>query len=222
MNFLQLVQRLAIECGASGGAPSTTISQTGEVGRLVNWVDSAWQDLQLDRPDWYWSRTDFTLPTVSGDFRYAPGDAGIVSRFSMWDQNSIRVYLNSKNDEEPLAWMTYEDFRSSYILGPQTLGRPMHAAVDPALNLLIGPLPDGVYTVSGEYFKAPQTLALDADIPEMPVQFHMAIVYRALMMYARYENAIEVMGDADRNCKRLMARLSLNQLPGITFGEALA
>jgi hypothetical protein len=49
----------------------------------------------------------------------------------------------------------------------------------------------------------------------------MAIVYRALMLYGRYEAAAEIYQDADTNYKRIMRRVDLNQLPDIELAEPL-
>jgi hypothetical protein len=49
----------------------------------------------------------------------------------------------------------------------------------------------------------------------------MAIIFRALMLYARYEAAPEIYADADANYKRLLRRIELNQLPTIEIGGTL-
>jgi hypothetical protein len=188
---------------------------------MVNWISAAWDDLQLERPDWYWLRAGFTLTLSASDYQYSYTDAGIATRFSMWDTNSLRQYKLSKNDEIQLSFMGYEDFRQSYLIGAETQSQPEYFTIDPQLNLMFGPIPDATYTVSGEYFKAPHTLATNEDIPEIPAQYHMAIVYRALMLYARYEAASEIYEDASLNYKRFLRRLELNQLPDVAVGGTL-
>lgn len=220
MNFLQLVNRLCVESG-SETTLSSVASQAGEAGRMVNWAASAWDDIQLERPDWYWMRSNFTFTTVGGTRLYSPTDAGIASRFSMWDTNSLRIWRLSKTDELELPFLAYEDFRQSYLIGQEIQNQPLYYTIDPQLNLLLGPIPDGVYTVTGEYFKSVQSLADGADVPEMPSQFHMAVVYRALMFYARYEAAGEIYTDAQANYKRFLRRMELNQLPDVVIEGTL-
>lgn len=221
MNFLQLCQRVARECGVSGTGPATVVSQTGEAGRVVNWTASAWNDVQLARPDWYWMRGTFSFTTTPSDRTYSSTDAGIASRFSTWDMDSMRCYQTSQNDEMSLSWMDYETFRNSYIIGAQTVSRPIVASIDPQQNLLLGPTPNLAYTISGEYVKAPQDLALDADTPEMPAQYRLAIVYRAMMMYARFTSAPEIYDDALQNYKRYLRLLEIHQLPTVELAGAL-
>jgi hypothetical protein len=80
---------------------------------------------------------------------------------------------------------------------------------------LLGPKPDGVFTVSGQYWKKPQALAADADEPEMPDEFHMLIVWKALEHYALYESAAESLVRAQKEQKWYMNRLEIDQLPDV-------
>lgn len=219
--FLQLAQRLAREVGVAGTGPATVVSQTGEAGRLVNWIISAWDDIQMARTNWYWMRGDFTLPLVISQRAYTSTDAGISTRFGMWDTNSLRIKKVSADDEEPIDFAPYEDFRDRYLIGPQTVDKPQTYSIDPQLRLIFGPLPDYAYTITGEYYKANQTLSVGADLPEMPAQFHLAIVYRAMMMYARYNSAPEIYDDAQTNYMRIVNRLEMNQMPDAVASEPL-
>jgi hypothetical protein len=223
LNYLQLAQRLRQEAGISGTGPSSVLSQTGEMKRVVDWIAAAWDDIQIDRQEWYWMRATFSFTTTLGDGSYSSSDAGISTRFSHWKADSLHIYLQSSGvgSERCLEPVDYDAWRETYLVGTQSNGFPRHVAIDPALNLRLGDAPDGVYVVSGEYFKTPQTLANDEAIPEMPTQYHMAIVYRALMLYARYEAAGEIYDDAQRNYRRIMRRVELNQLPPITLADPL-
>lgn len=221
MTFLELCKRVSRECGIAGTGPAAVTGQSGEASRVVNWVISAYDDLQIKRPDWYWLRGSFSFATTADDGRYTSSDAGIASRFQDWDLASLRLYLTSTSDEQELCFVPYDKFRSQYLVGPQTSSRPYHFSVSPAKELLLGPAPNDTYTVSGEYYKAPQTLAADSDEPELPSRYHMAIAYRAMMMYARFESASEIYEDANTNYKRLVRAIELNQLPGIEMGAPL-
>jgi len=220
--YLQLSQRLRQEAGISGTGPSTVVSQTGEMRRVVDWVNSAWLDIQMDSPYWDWMRDDFSFVTVANQRSYTPVQAGITTRFGRWNLDSIGLSSGSQNDETLLDETSYRSFRFMYIVGPQTVGRPVSVTAMPDQSLGLGHTPNAVFTVRGEYWKTPQSLSVDADIPEMPEQFHEAIVYRALMLYARYESAAEIYSDAEQNYKRWMGQLRDHQLPGVTLSGPLA
>jgi hypothetical protein len=89
-------------------------------------------------------------------------------------------------------------------------------------NLLIGLKPDDVYTIYGEYQRRPFYMASDAESPDMPEEYHMAIVHAARVKYAAYENAPEVMSEAQRDYDRVMSNLASTQLDDINTGSPLA
>lgn len=62
-------------------------------------------------------------------------------------------------------------------------GRPICFSVKPDNSLTFDCVPDAAYTISGEYYSTPVEDEADAQSPVFPAQFHLAIVFRA-MMYA--------------------------------------
>lgn len=232
MNYLALTQRLWLEAGASGTSPgpSTVIEQTGEYNRLVTWVNAAWQDIQTAHTDWDWMRSSASFATVAGSTIYTLGSgAGTVgvtaATFGAWARHTGRVYLTSAGvvDEQLLDYIPYEVWRDSYLIGSlrSTNERPTVVAISPAKGLALPPTLAG-YTVTMDYFTAPVDLALDADIPAMPAQFHMAIVWRALMMYGAYEAASEVYDRGELEFGKLMRRMTADRLPEMVLAGALA
>ncbi len=221
MDFLTLVKRLRQEAGIAGSGPQSVTLQTGELKRLVDWVASAWVDIQIAKTNWLWMVGEFSFVTTPGKRDYTAAEAGIASRFSMWAPRTVRMGL-TENDEQLLQPLSYDEYRAIYLTGPQPQSRPVALAVSPAQKLLLGYVPNDAFTVRGEYQKSPQYLALDTDVPEMPGQFHEAIVYMALMKFARYMAAGEIYEDAASNYQRIMNQLMVHQLPMITEAETLA
>ncbi len=221
MNFLELVQRLSSEAGQPGSGPSAVTAQTGMNLRMVNWTISAWKDIQVERPDWKFMKGDFSFPTVANQAQYTPAEAGISSRFGRWNLDSVKLYLTNVNDETLLGKLSYERWRSIYLVGQRTPGRPVNVAQAPDDRLALGYYPDRVYTVGGEYQKTVQVLAADDDEPELPSEYHDLIWYRALMKYARYAAAGEIYDDAKTESRRLMSALVADQTPEVTYPEPL-
>ena len=227
MNRLQLAQRLHADCGVSGNAPATTLNQTGELGRLVNWIDSAWNEIQLFRPNWDWMLDSVSFQTVAGQYEYTPTQAGVASTLADWKLDSFRNYLTSAGigSEQYMNEMTYGRFRDYYLFSTRvtSLAQPLDVAVRPQnKNLLLGSPPDQVYTVVGEYYKLPTVLTADADTPNMPERYHMAIVYRAMIDYGQYEAAPEVLARGNERFKQMMLRLDHDQLQPMELGGPLA
>ena len=175
----------------------------------------------------------FTVSTVSGTGEYAFNAASLIdtvsaaaiTRFSKWHtgRDQFKCYLSSGgvSGEYFLQWMNWEDFRYLYRRGTQTNGQPIHVSVDNNMNIVLGPKPSVVYVVSGGYTIGPQTLAADADIPEMPTRFHRLITYEALSRYGGSRIAPEAMVRAIAEGTPLRAALELDQLPRFRLGRAL-
>ncbi len=70
LNFLQLAQKLRQEAGISGSGPTTTVGQTGELGRVCDWILQSYNDIQERHDDWGFMRNTFSLPLTIGQSVY--------------------------------------------------------------------------------------------------------------------------------------------------------
>lgn len=236
--FLELANELASEAGVSGSASSiaTVTGQTGQALRLVNWIKRSWTEIQRKHNNWRWMRSKFTFNTVAGTDTYAYGSvtdsrlSATISRFARWlpfdDSGAANVkrYLTSGGVSGEI-WMTnlpWDYFQAVYKRGQQNNGPIVHITIDPQNQWVIGPKPDDIYTVSGEYMMSAQVLAANSDVPEMPSDFHDLIVYRAMEKYGRFYAAGEVLARGEREGGRLMAQLEADQLPALAYAAPLA
>jgi len=233
--YLALVQKLRQEAEVAGTGPTTVTGQTGQLGRLVTWTTDAYKEIQNRFTNWRWLRSTFTVNTTSGDDSYAPIDCtddrltATISRFSHWwlldeyGYPNVKIYLSSGGvgGERWLTYLPWPSFRAIYKIGTQNNGAPAHFTVDPRNNLVLGPKPDAVYVVSGEYQMGPQILAADDDVPEMPGQFHDLIVYRALARYGMNSVAQEAVARAEVEGNRMLRALEANQLPQLGIAGPL-
>jgi len=227
MNFLQLVQRTARECGVAGVGPASVLNQTGEAGKLVGWVQDAWNDIQTAHQDWEFMRQSASFATVAGQAVYTPLQCGIAAgTFGMWVRSSFRNYDTAAGigSEVEMDFTRYDSWRHDYDLGSLKLvrTRPIVATITPAKALGLGPYPDAGYTVTADYYTAPVILAADADIPLIDAQFHMAIVWKACMSYGAFESAPEVYGRGETEFGKLMDRMTADRIDEMTFPGALA
>lgn len=243
MNFLALARRAVIECGvASGSAVATVLPSvtgaSGSVGRVVNWVADAWSDIQMDHDDWSFMRSSnllgggVTVATLAGQASYplgtGPGTVGVdVDAFGKWDRGTFRCYPTAvgPSGEMDLDEVPFDAWRDGYMLGADRTvqTRPVVFAVGPDESICLGPPPNGTYTVTGDYFRAPSDLVADTDVPVgLPARFHMLIVYRAMKKYAGYESAPEIYERANEESSGTYAQLQALRAPRIGFGGALA
>jgi hypothetical protein len=310
VNFLQLVQRLRTETKASGSSITSVVNQTGEYGRLVDWINDAWLDIQSERTDWEWMRATATFPTVTGRPVNTLAQIGLTS-FGTWARNTFRNYVNPQvtltlgspgvvnlpthnltagdtfvpfttgalftgltagttyyvlttptagtftvaataggtaidftgtqsgthtmtsnnttifiglNSEIYMDYADYSIWRDRYEYGSlrQTQTRPIEVTITPDKSIGLGPFPIAGYTVLGDYYTVPAYMAANGDTPAMPAQFHMAIVYKALISYGTYEEDGFIIARAERELKRFMRKLSADRLTEVKTCGALA
>lgn len=225
MTFLQLVQRLHQESATSGIQPASVINQVGDAKRLVDWIATAWLDIQNERPDWNFLRQPVQFTTTANKSTYTAADAGLLS-FGNYKRDSFRCYLASAGvgSELDLNYQPWDLFRRTHLFGSLRLvvTRPYDFTIDPDKNFILGPIPDAAYVVNGEAYARPTLLANDADIPALPPQFHMMIVWRALTYYGYKEAAPEALTFGQNEYGRMMRELLSDQLPVVQVGGAIA
>lgn len=227
MNFLELVKRTARECGITV-PPLTVLNPSGaEAARLIGWVQDAWNDIQTAHQDWEWMRQSASFQTVDGQPIYTPLECGIaVGTFGMWARDTFRCYTTAVgfNDEIEINYTPYESWRTAYQLGALRLTRtrPIEMTITPQKSIGLGPYPNGNYTITGDYYTAPVVLADDTDTPSCPVQYHMAVVWKACMSYGAFESAPEVYQRGELEFGKLMRRMTNDRLTEVTFAGALA
>lgn len=224
-NFLEITQRVRQECGISGVGPTTVVAQTGELQRIVDWVNDAWIDVQMAHQDWQWLRKSASFITIAGTPTYTPVAAGVTD-FGMWARDTFRNYLTSTgvNSEISMDYMPYEAWRDTYQINANrsVQTRPIVISIAPDKSICLGPYPAAGYTITGDYYSVPSRMSLDADVPTLPSQFRLAIVNKALMYYGSYESAPEVYARGEAEFSKIMARMNLDRLPEVGFAGALA
>lgn len=216
MTFLELCQEVAREAGISGEVVSTT-GQVGEAQRVVRWVARAYKYIQNLHENWTFLRRDVEFGALAGQASYTAAGAG-VTEFGRWCfLDEWRCFRTDAGyaDEQPVRFVDYDSFRRTYGYGNsrEQVGRPQVVTVAPDQSLKFWPIPDMAYTIVGEQFRAPHALAVDADTPIFPAQYHDAIVYRALMFYGEFEGDATVIATGQSEFMRELANLESRYLP---------
>jgi len=226
MTFLELVNRTKQECGISGADLSTVLNQTGEARRLVNWVSQAWADIQNARQDWDFMKQSVIFDTVAGKQSYLPGVDINITNFKKWENDSFRMYLKSAGIGTEITLSQYYDhnqFRDFYLVGSRRLvtGRPIYVTIWPDKSLYFGFIPNDVYTATAQYWIKAQILALDNDTPNLPDDYHMLIVYKAMMKYGMFESAAEQIAAAKEEYAPMFSKLVADHTPYVSMGASL-
>ena len=237
MTFLQLCQRMILECAISG-AMTTTVNQTGEFLRVTTWINQSYSEMQTEWFNWDFLRSSqlegggVSFQTVAGQPIYelgtGPGTVGVAAaNFSSWVKRSFRDQTTATGvgDQYMLEWISYDAWRDAYSFGAQqeVETRPIAIAVSPQNGICVGPWPTSTYTLTGDYWAAPLQMVADTDTPSnIPAQWQMAIVYQAMIYYGMYESAPDVTARGATYYRKLKRQLSALRLPMITAGRTLA
>ena len=198
--FLELVEDLHRESGASGAVPNSIGSQFGEQLRLVRWVKRANDLVQNLYHNWKFLYKAFEQSTAQNISVLAkPLD------HQYWDADTFRV------DGELVEVVEYDDVKLDTV--DTSSGMPYRITIMPDSSLRFEPVPDRTYTVTADYYRRPVALVNNNDVSLIPPQYHDAILGRALMLYASYEAAPEIMAQGRDMYEETLSRLIAHQLP---------
>ena len=236
--YLEICKGVCREASiASGESAITSVAaNTGQLQRIVANVQHMHQHSGLY---WRWMRREFTLTTVSGTSKYAfdssaikdtteslPGTA--VSRFRNWLIKSysdpVKIYLTSSGvgGEGWLTYMDWNEFKYIYKTGTQNSAMPSVITIDPQNKIQIGPVPNDIYTITGDFMLSAQVLLNDGDMPDIPVDFEDLIMWKALSRHGLQKNASELVVIGEDSAATYLGQLESDQLSEIPIGVPLA
>jgi hypothetical protein len=224
--FLELVQDLARQDGSIDPRSITSVvDQGGRPGKMVNYVQKAYNNIQRSRRDWGWLTEDFTATLIPGSAIYTNLSFNL-DRWANWIGDKIEGYLpmslwdpaQGLADEGEIEEVTYDYWRHRYGRGDQSgmyWNRPNEWTVTPKNELAFGPWPDYAYQIRGQYQKGPQQLVANEDVPEMPARFHDLIVWEAERLLLIHDGAYQESQFPTQEMATLRHELEIDQLPEV-------
>lgn len=177
MSRLELVQRVFLEAGLAGSGPTSTVDQVGEAAQIVGYVDEAWLDIQQARKwRWMWELVDITIEAgQSSATDDVPADRYIHDS----------AYIGMVD----LAYVPWEVWRMVYPTITGT-GQPSEWTIRPDNAFLVNSTVSEDTTISIERYENPTVMTADDDEPVgLKGEHHMVIVWRAVMLYAGFDEA---------------------------------
>lgn len=224
MTFLEICQRLRLEAGISGSGPITVINQVGELEKVVKWVLAAYESVQNEYATWKFLQTSFSFPTIIGTQAYTPASVSL-DELATWkfDREDDLTIYSSVSDEQYLTYVPWDDFQGAYMFGSARTEseRPSVVTIKPDNSMLLWPIPNEIYTVTGEHFKKAQVMTENIDTPIIPSQHHMIIVWRALMYYGAFAAATEKYTHGQNEYQKILRKMENTLLPDLLYGEPL-
>lgn len=222
--FLELAKDVARESGTL--SPSTITSVTNLQGRpekVVSWTRKAWTNIQNSREDWRWLEGRFSATLIPGAAQYTPASFNLT-RFGSWMEDdprfpSMAIYGPAGQpavSPVELRQIDHYEYERRYTRGGVQSGKPTEWADAPD-GILFHPVPDAAYVVRGLYYKSPQILVANDDVPEMPARFHEMIVWEAIRLMMISDGAYAESGWPQVEFARLRSELERDQLPEVTL-----
>lgn len=219
MTFLELCQRVQLESSLGGSSAIAQVqNQTGDLAKIVNWVQAAWRELQSERREWSFKWQAFTVVLTAGS----------------QDYNLVQLIDNTTPDiqlaEGPLVLfgtygrrrldrMDFDLFMDRYLNLDASSGIPLAVTILPdrqTIRFEVSLETDS--SLTGSYYVENQELTVNGDVPIMPVKYHDAIVYGALKKYAEYDEADRIFATASANYDRWHDLMVRDLLPKVLVG----
>lgn len=228
MNYLELVQRTVREAGINLTGPTATTGQSGTTyQRVVDWVQSAYAEIQMLHDDWRFMWRPFSLTCTPADGSYSKTEVDSGYTVARFDSDSLRCYLQSSGQvaEQRMWFYDYDHFRETFMYGATrtTPGQPQYWTQAPDKALLLYPIPGpDVYVVTGEYYRTVDVLTGDSDEPIFDSDYHMLIVYWAVWKYAGFEETSSAYLNAQNQANQYIGRMERLERPTVRRGEPLA
>lgn len=244
MNFLELCRSTRQWSGTTSNTIGSVIDQVGQIDLIVDAVAHAHDLIQSRHANWKFLRGEFSQAVSAvvppAEARYTAATLGIATRFGDWLHDRVTgpnpyrgqtAYLTATgiSDQSQLTEISWETWKIKYGRGVQTTGKPTEWAVSPDGKFCPGRFPDASYTIKGEYWKSGLVLdpVVDASLnptpntltPEFPAHYHMAIVWRAVLLLTEKDEAqADVYARAEAKYSELLNQLERDQLDAITIG----
>lgn len=235
MTFLELCKMvgryIAVGDAAPGSYPTTTVGAQGLDYEITQWVQDAYSDIQQEQIYWNWKRGRASLTLTAGVGTYSL--ATIQSQVPTWDYiipfvtRGGAAYVNVARTsigvaDQTYCWMVpYQDWRGYEDRGVIPSGKPGRFTQQPAKGLEFIATPDTTYTVTCDYRKLLDVLSGDSDTPEMPLQYHEAIAWRACYLWALQRESPNKYEAFNRQYEGIMDKMRREELPPLEWDVQL-
>lgn len=167
MNRLAIARMVDTLAGTQGTL-DTTEGLTGYQATLINFIDLAYQQIQVYRKNWNFMRETIQIPLSTTLATYTNTDIALVEKV---------IY-----DQVELQKVDYAD----WLLRDHPSGPPSEYTISSLDGSIIFNTLDGTYTPDLFYWSVPDIMTLNADVPILPVKYHEIIVYKGLMALGTY------------------------------------
>lgn len=193
----------------------------------------AWDEIQAERRDWKFLWGEFsaviTGSSANTTYTYSLAAQAPFSTFStgaLYTFGAESFWVEDAANPGAPTRRPCPVFEASYFKNlfdgrvAAAPGFPSVFTVLPDNTIRFNCPPDRNLNFGGEYMRPNQRLSGNTDLPLLPTNYHLAIVYRALRKYAGYEGAGDIMGYAVDEDEKWTRILCSEQLPRMAIGAS--
>ena len=173
MNLTQLRSAIYLQTGLDedDGLITPTVLN-GFINRALHAVEA--------EGTWPWLQCSETIVTVANQDTYTPG-AYVTN--PLWDWNRTSELRVLENEADTLNWKGPSELDDKWDL--DEIGPPEDFTVYQD-QIIVRPIPDGVYNIVHRFERAEIDLVAETDTPALPPQFHEVLVeYGAYLCFRR-------------------------------------
>lgn len=229
--YVEMVRRLRQEGRGAGSVttPTTLVNVVdGDVKDQMDWIAESWNRIQMAKRNWRWMFDDVEIDVTAGVRDYSMATifpvADDLARFAHWKRDNFQYKTDAGGlaSERPVAEMPWESYAQVDYGTVTPAERPSRVIVlpDNSIRLMETPTVDG--TLKARYYKGPQALVNDTDVPEFNAKYHMLIVWDALLDHAVAELSQEQLARATDRKTDLWYSLINNEIePVRMYGRTM-
>lgn len=217
MTYLELCKRVRLYAAVAGDGPSAVTGQTDIYAAIVAWVADSYEWIQTSENEWKFRWETGTFTNSLDEDTYTVASGKLASDIEKMDFSSFFIYetANPNTTKRKLRWASWKVFQDRYIDTEIVGGLPTYFTRNPDGDIVFSKEfedADDTYTIEYNYYKTPDLLEANNDVPVLPERFHMVIVWHALQDYAHYYNAPEVLARAEKRYAEMYWKLKDSQL----------
>lgn len=211
MTYLELVNFAMSRAGVREEAATTLVGAIGLVADFKNWVNDAWYEMQMEKqnpPWWFMMSLDQTLAISASTDSYS-----VPAGLATLDWRTPTIYTTAKQDETPLCYIPYDEWRGYYDTKTFQEGRPKWITLCPDDTIKLFPVPEQAYTLRYDGVIDPAELSADTDEPaNLPDRYHRVIGWAAVMRYAAHHEDGATLMNAENKFRGIYDKLVARQV----------
>jgi hypothetical protein len=212
MTFIEIIKSAWTEC--QSGEFQTVVGAAGMRAKFVNWVSSAWVDIQKEKDEWSFLKASTTIEVNDSMDVFTKASVGLsgmripLSAFILVDS----VYM-------PLTLLRSISSQDETNRVNKQQAMPKILYFDNG-KFSFDSIPDKNYTIKIFYLLAPQRLVNDSDEPIVDEEYQDAIKWKAVETYALDDNDQALQARAKVELERAMNIMYSDLLPALTWGRS--